>query len=119
MAFPEGMRSPDGRLMEFKGGIFSMALKTGVPVVPISLSHTHAIMPGNALFPVQPGKGTLHVHVHKAIESKGKTDEELQELVKESLLSQLPEYQHPLVPVVLEEAAEEEIVEEQPAEIAV
>ena len=40
MAFPEGKRSSDGRLAEFKGGIFSMAVKAGVPIVPISISNT-------------------------------------------------------------------------------
>mmetsp|Transcript_28101 Transcript_28101/g.39726 ORF Transcript_28101/g.39726 Transcript_28101/m.39726 type:complete len:335 (-) Transcript_28101:330-1334(-) len=97
MAFPEGMRSTDGRLMDFKGGVFSMAMKANVPIVPISLSHTHAIMPSNALFPVQPGKGKLHVHVHEPIDVEGRTDAELVELVREALLSKLPEDQQPLL----------------------
>ena len=95
MAFPEGMRSKDGRLMEFKGGIFSMALRANVPIVPISLSHTHAIMPTNALFPVQSGRNKLHVHVHPAIHVEGRTQVELERLVRESLLSALPTSQHP------------------------
>jgi 1-acyl-sn-glycerol-3-phosphate acyltransferase len=32
--FPEGTRSPDGRLQKAKGGVGLMACKTGVPVVP-------------------------------------------------------------------------------------
>ena len=41
MAFPEGTRSRDGRLAKkFKGGVFAMATKTGVPIVPISLVGT-------------------------------------------------------------------------------
>lgn len=96
MAFPEGMRSQSGRLMEFKGGIFSIARKTEVPIVPISLSHTHAVMPSNALFPVQAGKDFLRVHVHPAIETTDKTEEELEVLVRESLLSAMPRDQHPL-----------------------
>ena len=96
MAFPEGARSHDGRLMKFKGGIFSMATRSNVPIVPISVSHAHAIMPGNALFPVQPGSGKLRVHVHAAIETEGKTEEELEELVRAALLSELPMDQQPL-----------------------
>jgi len=96
MAFPEGMRSLDGRLMEFKGGIFSMATRSKVPIIPISVSHTHAIMPSNALFPVQSGRGKLRVHVHAAILTEGKTEEELEELVRVALLSELPMNQHPL-----------------------
>mmetsp|Transcript_1717 Transcript_1717/g.2468 ORF Transcript_1717/g.2468 Transcript_1717/m.2468 type:complete len:361 (+) Transcript_1717:3-1085(+) len=90
MAFPEGKRSPDGRLMEFKKGIFSMAIKSNVPIVPISISNTHAIMPANALFPVQSGEGKLHVHVHSPITVDGKDESELEELVRSSLLSKLP-----------------------------
>ena len=90
MAFPEGQRSPDGRLIDFKGGVFSMAVKTGVPIVPLSISHTHAVMPPNALFPVQSGRGKLHVHVHSPIESAGRTDAELADLVRQAFLSELP-----------------------------
>ena len=104
MAFPEGMRSKSGRLMNFKGGIFSIARKTGVPIVPISLSHTHAVMPSNALFPVQSGKNKLRVHVHPAIDPIDKTEAELELLVREALLSAMPRDQHPI------EEEEEEIV---------
>jgi 1-acyl-sn-glycerol-3-phosphate acyltransferase len=96
MAFPEGKRSKDGRLDEFKGGIFSMALKAKVPIVPISISNTHAIMPSNALFPFQSGSGKLHVHIHEPICVEGRTEQELVELVREALLSRMPLEQHPL-----------------------
>mmetsp|Transcript_2243 Transcript_2243/g.4925 ORF Transcript_2243/g.4925 Transcript_2243/m.4925 type:complete len:349 (-) Transcript_2243:2335-3381(-) len=97
MAFPEGKRSTQqGRLMEFKGGLFSMAIKTGVPVVPISLSHTHAIFPPYGLLPVQSGRGKLHVHVHEPIDSQGKTEQELSELVRQAFCDQLPECQLPM-----------------------
>ena len=112
MAFPEGMRSRDGKVMEFKGGIFSIARKTGVPIVPISISHAHAVMPSNALFPVQSGKGKLHVHVHPAIDTTDRTEGELELLVRESLLSALPRDQHP-VEIVQEEKETVEIVVEE------
>ena len=96
MAFPEGRRSKDGRLMEFKGGLFLMAKKAKCPIVPITLSHTHAIYPESALFPVQPGSGKLRVHVHDPIDAEGKTEDELAELVKSSFLETLPLEQHPL-----------------------
>ena len=95
MAFPEGRRSDDGRLLEFKGGLFAIAAKTKIPIVPITLSHTHAVMPSSALFPVQPGAGKLHVHVHPAIDVEGKTEEELGQLVHDCFLETLPKYQHP------------------------
>ena len=95
MAFPEGKRSRSGRLMEFKGGLFSMAAKTKVPIVPITISHAHAVMPGYALLPVQSGAGKLHVHVHKPINADGRTEGELAELVRQAFLSTLPFEQHP------------------------
>jgi hypothetical protein len=45
---------------------------------------------------VQPGAGKLHVHVHDAIDTTGKTEEELVALVRESFLKTLPLEQHPL-----------------------
>ena len=106
MAFPEGKRSDDGRLLDFKGGLFAIAVKTGVPIVPITLSHTHAVMPGSSLFPVQPGGGKLHVHVHPAIEVEGKTEADLDKLVRESFMETLPKYQHPVKKEVVEEVKE-------------
>jgi 1-acyl-sn-glycerol-3-phosphate acyltransferase len=96
MAFPEGQRSKDGHLMDFKGGLFLMAAKTKVPIVPITVAHTHSVMPGNALFPLQRGAGKLHVHVHDAIDTEGKTEEEMVALVRASFLKTLPLEQHPL-----------------------
>jgi len=96
MAFPEGARSPDGRLMPFKGGIFSMAVKAKVPIVPLSLANTHAVMPGAGFVPVQNGKGKLRVFVHDAISVEGKGEEEIAREVREALLSELPYDQHPL-----------------------
>jgi 1-acyl-sn-glycerol-3-phosphate acyltransferase len=96
MAFPEGMRSHDGRLMEFKKGLFSLAVKTNVPIIPITLSHTHAVMPGFALFPIQCGAGKINVHINDAISAEGRTEAELEELVRNSFLKTLPATQLPL-----------------------
>jgi 1-acyl-sn-glycerol-3-phosphate acyltransferase len=89
--------------MKFKGGLFAMAIKAKVPIVPVSISHAHAIMPSNALFPVQAGRGKLHVHVHDAIDVEGQTEAQLSEAVREAFLSQLPYDQQPL-PSIMEMA---------------
>ena len=96
MAFPEGQRSKDGRLSDFKGGIFSMAVKAKVPIVPISISNAHSVMPAYSLMPVQSGDNKLSVHVHPAIDTEGLTDKELSDFVFEAIASKLPEDQHPL-----------------------
>ena len=51
--FAEGTRSPDGRLRPFKKGPFVMAIRAGVPVVPVSLIGTQNLMRkgDHALYP--------------------------------------------------------------------
>ncbi|MGH9433984.1 MAG: lysophospholipid acyltransferase family protein, partial [Terriglobia bacterium] len=43
LIFPEGTRSPGGRLQRFKKGAFLMAVKSGAPVVPVSVSGSRFI----------------------------------------------------------------------------
>jgi 1-acyl-sn-glycerol-3-phosphate acyltransferase len=49
--FPEGTRSPDGRLMRGKPGIAYLALHTGIPVIPVGLIGTFEIMSRYDRFP--------------------------------------------------------------------
>ena len=78
-AFPEGTRSRTGRMMPFKGGVFSMAMKAGVPIVPISLVGTFATYPPSAVLPLQPNGDNLHVHIHPPLQTNaGATEAELE-----------------------------------------
>jgi 1-acyl-sn-glycerol-3-phosphate acyltransferase len=43
--FPEGTRTSDGKLQSFKRGAFTLAAKSGVPVVPMIINNTFGIMP--------------------------------------------------------------------------
>jgi 1-acyl-sn-glycerol-3-phosphate acyltransferase len=45
MIFPEGTRSPDGRLRAFKPGAFELALDAHVPILPIVISGTATALP--------------------------------------------------------------------------
>jgi len=45
MIFPEGTRSPSGRMRSFKTGAFELALKTGAPIQPIVLQGTAHALP--------------------------------------------------------------------------
>ena len=49
LIYPEGRRSPDGRLQEFKKGAVVMAIKAGVPIVPMVCIGAHHIMEKHSL----------------------------------------------------------------------
>lgn len=52
--FAEGTRSPDGNLLPFKKGGFILALKAGVPVVPVSILGGREVLPKGSLR-IRPG----------------------------------------------------------------
>lgn len=45
MMFPEGTRSKDGNLLPFKDGAFGLAIKAGVPVLPVAIAGTREMRP--------------------------------------------------------------------------
>jgi 1-acyl-sn-glycerol-3-phosphate acyltransferase len=45
MMFPEGTRSPSGRMRRFKPGAFELAIKSGRPIQPIVIQGTHNALP--------------------------------------------------------------------------
>lgn len=49
--YPEGTRSPDGRLYRGKTGVARLALATGAPVIPVAMMNTHEIQPIGARMP--------------------------------------------------------------------
>ena len=49
--YPEGTRSPDGRLYRGKTGVARMALAAGVPVIPVAMIDTHKMQPPGKLMP--------------------------------------------------------------------
>ncbi|MEW1772492.1 lysophospholipid acyltransferase family protein [Streptomyces sp. NPDC086777] len=56
--YPEGTRSPDGRLYRGRTGIARLTLMTGAPVVPFAMIGTDKLQPGGAGIP-RPGKVTV------------------------------------------------------------
>ncbi|MCC6466523.1 MAG: 1-acyl-sn-glycerol-3-phosphate acyltransferase, partial [Planctomycetes bacterium] len=68
LAFPEGSRSPDGRMRRFKNGAFLLAVKAGVPVVPVVLDGTGACVRKGSFWVHPPD---LHLRVLPAVQTKG------------------------------------------------
>jgi 1-acyl-sn-glycerol-3-phosphate acyltransferase len=53
--YPEGTRSPDGRLLPFKKGTFLIAIQAGVPVVPVSIAGAQKLM-RRGEWAIRPGR---------------------------------------------------------------
>ena len=76
--FPEGTRSPDGGLQEFKQGAFKIALRAGVPIVPVTIIGTSRLLPKGSLAP-RPGR--VDVVIGDPIETGTYTEKQLPELI--------------------------------------
>jgi 1-acyl-sn-glycerol-3-phosphate acyltransferase len=53
--YPEGTRSPDGRLYRGRPGVGWLALKSGLPVIPVAMSGTRQVLPPGSVVP-RPGR---------------------------------------------------------------
>jgi len=95
LIYPEGTRSPDGRLQKFKKGAVVMAIKAGVPIVPMVCAGAHKIMEKRSLV-IHPGE--IHVEFLEPIDASKYSMEQrdaLNERVREAMAEALPEDQKP------------------------
>lgn len=49
--YPEGTRSPDGRLYKGRTGIARLAMESGAPVIPVAVADTDKVQPSGKLIP--------------------------------------------------------------------
>ncbi len=86
--FPEGTRSENAQLLPFKKGPFFLAMQTGVPVVPVTISGTGAML-GKGSQRLRPG--TARVFFHAPLDPRNfGSREELLEAVRAAIASALP-----------------------------
>lgn len=85
MAFPEGTRSDSGQVMPFKKGPFALAIKAGVPIVPVALEGTERVMPKNS-WNISPGP--VRLKVGKPIDTRafGEDREALATAVRDAII---------------------------------
>ena len=83
VVFPEGSRTPDGRLHRFKRGAYMLAMEFKLPVVPVTIDGAYAVMPRSATLP-RPGRIVLTIH--RPI-TAGKDGHDLTELMEQSRLA--------------------------------
>ena len=78
IAFPEGTRSNDGKIHEFKKGSFVLAIGTGLWVLPVSIKGTYDVLPKKKIR-IRPGR--VKIKIHEPIDIKGYKFENRHELV--------------------------------------
>lgn len=96
LIYAEGTRSPDGRLQYFKKGAVVMAIKAGVPIVPIACSGAHRVMEKKSLV-IHPGE--ILVRFCPPVDPAPYTLEQrdvLNAVVRAALAAGLPPDQRPL-----------------------
>jgi 1-acyl-sn-glycerol-3-phosphate acyltransferase len=96
LIYPEGTRSPDGRLQIFKKGAVVMAIKAGVPIVPVVCSGAHKVMRKRSL---RIQRGEILVEFLEPLDATkyGFDDRgELNERVHDAMAAALPADQRPI-----------------------
>jgi 1-acyl-sn-glycerol-3-phosphate acyltransferase len=77
--FPEGTRTRDGSLQPLKKGGFWLALESGLPVVPVTITGTRSAMPRGSMI---LRAGPVHMHLDEPIPTAGLNDADLPALMQ-------------------------------------
>lgn len=75
IVFPEGTRSKDGKVLEFKAGTFKLATKSKVPIVPFTIKGAADVLENNSHYRIAPAE--VHLYIHKPIDVSSMDKEEL------------------------------------------
>lgn len=82
LIFPEGTRSAAGSLLPFKRGGFLLAIKSGVPIVPVSIRGTENLMKKESVL-IRPG--AVKIVIGKPIPVSDADEKLLMEMVRKAI----------------------------------
>ena len=91
LIFPEGTRSLDGRLQEFKNGGFHLAIKSHWDIVPVAIVGSHLVVPKGSL---RIKKGTIKMNIGRPISTDNYLKKDMNQLmsqVREALINEMKE----------------------------
>jgi 1-acyl-sn-glycerol-3-phosphate acyltransferase len=80
VVFPEGGRSVDGPLQDFRAGTFLLAIRAGVPAVPVTIIGTRAALAPNS-WHIHPAR--VEMIIHPPIPTEGMTTRDSEWLAKQ------------------------------------
>lgn len=84
VVFPEGTRSADGTVKEFKRGIFILAEKSNADIVPVSISGSFELMP-RTTWKIKPGEVNLIIGKPMKFRKEREFIQEIREIVISNL----------------------------------
>lgn len=76
LLFGEGTRTKDGKLQPFKRGAFNLAVKAGIPVIPLTINGSFKILPKKKIR-IVPGDITLVIEKPIPVKAGGGKEEEM------------------------------------------
>ncbi len=87
--YPEGTRTPDGNLKDFKKGAFMMAVQTGIPILPVVCNGAFKVLPKKTLA-FRPGH--IELNICPPILTQGLSEKDVPELMsrtRQAILAKL------------------------------
>ncbi|MGY0005878.1 lysophospholipid acyltransferase family protein [Micromonospora sp. I033] len=72
--YPEGTRSPDGRLYRGRTGAARLAVAAGVPIIPVGVTGTDKAQPIGTRVP-RPGRAEITIRFGKPLDFTGRSDD--------------------------------------------
>lgn len=90
VVFPEGSRTPDGKMHPFKRGAYQLAMEFNLPVVPITIDGAYSVLPRKGAKLPRPGHIILTIHKPIHAPEEGHDLHKLMDESYEAIHSALP-----------------------------